>query len=158
MITSHQTKSSDRIARLAALLEHLESRPESERKSILVAMRLAGRAGVPSVSGYYRLRRLWLAADHDPAVLADQRAFFSHGKRADFTPAALNFFCRDYLHSSAPKIIDSYKKTLAEARRQEWVVPSLVTVRRALNRRVPVAVQEQLRGGVLIEQFPEVAA
>jgi hypothetical protein len=157
--TSHATagllvrleRHAKRIRNLGSLMVHLEERTPSERDAIIKGLRLAGRQNVPSRSGYYHLRRLWLAAGKDDAALADQRQFRS----AELSADALAFFCREYMSTTKPRAAVVYRRMVKQGEAIGWSIPTLVTVLRRAAKRVPRPIQEQIRGGLLKDYFPE---
>nr|WP_113865509.1 transposase domain-containing protein [Brenneria salicis]NMN90559.1 Mu transposase-like protein [Brenneria salicis ATCC 15712 = DSM 30166]RBP64892.1 Mu transposase-like protein [Brenneria salicis ATCC 15712 = DSM 30166]RLM31605.1 hypothetical protein BHG07_04940 [Brenneria salicis ATCC 15712 = DSM 30166] len=85
-----------------------------------------------------------------PAVLLGQYGKSLETRRkkeADCDPVAWDFFCADYLRPERPALRTAYARLEEAAAANGWAIPSLSSVRRKLEREIPVEQRVLLREG-----------
>lgn len=94
------------------------------------------------------------------AVLVPQHQAAATGGRkrrlAKITPQAWDFFKADYLRREKPNASKCYERLVYAAREQDWVIPSLDSLKRRLNLEIPFPQQVMMREGehALMQLYP----
>ncbi|MBQ4781982.1 DDE endonuclease [Pectobacterium versatile] len=106
-------------------------------------------ASVASVRRWYYTARKFSREDWMPSLLGQ----YGHNietrrkKEADCDPVAWDFFIADYLRPERPALRTAYARLEEAAAANRWAIPSLSSVRRKLEREIPVEQRVLLREG-----------
>lgn len=102
---------------------------------------------------YYKVRN-FERSDWLPILLGNYQT--SKSRQADFDEQAWEAFKADYLRLERPQMGTCYERLKLLAAEHNWTIPSLSSVKRKLEREVPVTQQVLLRQGEhkLFEMYP----
>ncbi|CDT71849.1 transposase domain-containing protein [Vibrio sp. 10N.222.49.A3] len=122
----------------------------SMRKSMKRVAEESGRTYSKIVSWFYNIPGLQTnkipVEDWLPALLD---RIGSHGKRtAPLSQEAWSMFQADYLRPEQPTITECYNRMGIAAKRKDWSVPCLSTIRERVNTDIPYELQVYCRGGL----------
>lgn len=94
---------------------------------------------------YYRVSKFersdWLP------LLIDKHGNKRQGKEATFTPEAWEFFKADYFRNERPQFGSCYERLKLAAQEHGWVIPSISSIKRKIERDIPKVQQVFLRDG-----------
>jgi putative transposase len=102
---------------------------------------------------YYKVRN-FVRSDWLPILLGNYQP--SKSRQADFDETAWEAFKADYLRLERPQMGTCYERLKLLATEHNWTIPSLSSVKRKLEREVPMTQQVLLRQGEhkLFEMYP----
>ncbi|MBE2896766.1 DDE endonuclease [Pasteurellaceae bacterium HPA106] len=80
-------------------------------------------------------------------LLLDKKATAHKGKEAEFTPEAWEAFKTDYFRNERPQFGSCYERLKRAAKEQGWTIPSASSVKRKIEREIPLVQRVFLRDG-----------
>ncbi len=128
-----------------AIVQRVELLAAGMARRVAVAL-AASEAKVSTSSVWIWLRAVDGLPDGDrlPALASRNRG---RTVASDCHPEAWEYIKADYLRAAAPAFDACYRRLAETATRQGWIIPSMKTLRRRLNREVPAGVITLKRAG-----------
>ncbi|MDR8533031.1 transposase domain-containing protein [Serratia nevei] len=143
---AQRDQASERVRSVVLMAELVES----GLKVRAAADVAAGNLGISpnSLRRWYGKAQKHPRSDWGPALL-DNRLIerTATASKADFDEQAWEFFKADYLRLEQPAMTKSYERLELAASKHSWTIPSFDTVRRRVEKEIPVEVRVLMREG-----------